>query len=66
MSWRTETFVVWGALLAAFFACEIVAKVAPRRWPSVGSLLQRVEARTAWRTVALLVWMWLGWHTFAR
>ena len=65
MSWRVATDVVW-----AVIALGICALVVASRWPAVvpsaGFAVRRVMARPAARVAVLLVWMWLGWHTFAR
>jgi hypothetical protein len=66
MTWRAVTFVVWAVLALALVACEVAAKLAPARWPSAGSVVRRLQGRVAGRVVVLLVWMWLGFHAFAR
>jgi hypothetical protein len=65
MTSRALTFVVWGLLAAAFVATQAFA-VTTRRIPTIGELLRTVVQRRAVRAIALISWLWLGWHFFVR
>jgi hypothetical protein len=63
---RHATFVVWALLGAALAAGQITAVMSRRRLPGLGTLVRRITAGLAGRSVFVLAWMWLGWHAFAR
>jgi hypothetical protein len=63
---RLVTLVVWAVLAAALVGCGVVVRAAPGRWPTPGDLVRRLTARWAGLALVVLVWMWLGWHAFAR
>ncbi len=68
---RDVVFGLWAAAAAGLVCCELSARwTRPgHRGPVVATaaeLLSRASAST-WRLVGLfVVWMWLGWHLFAR
>jgi hypothetical protein len=64
MSWRCASYGVWAGL-GIVTVCLVVAQLRGRL-PSLREALRGVTARPAGRGVVLLVWMWLGWHVFAR
>ena len=66
MTTRQVTLVVWGALGAAVVALQVVAVRSAGTLPGLGALIDRVTSRRAGQIVAVLAWMWLGWHAFAR
>jgi len=63
---RHATLWVWALLAAALVGCQIVAVVSRGRFPGLGTLITRVTVSRVGRGVVVLVWMWLGWHAFAR
>jgi hypothetical protein len=63
---RHTTFVVWALLGGALGVCQMAAAMSRRRLPGLGTLVRRVTASVAGRSVFVLAWMWLGWHAFAR
>ena len=58
--------VLW--LVAAGFlgGCEVVSRTLQRGWPTAAQVLRRAREHLAIRVVLVLVWVWLGWHVFAR
>jgi hypothetical protein len=68
VTWRTATFLVWDLLGAATVVLVVLAAtgrggVLRRPFAPVRAYLE--GHRTA-RAAAVLGWMWLGWHLFAR
>jgi hypothetical protein len=67
MTWRSATYAVW-ALLG--FAALVLAALSVVWRRGVTGPFGPVRAFFAWhraaRVVAVLAWMWLGWHFFAR
>lgn len=57
--------VVWGALLAAAIACQLVAALA-RRTATLGAVLRAALSSRVGTVAIALAWAWFGWHTFAR
>jgi hypothetical protein len=66
MSWRATTFTVWALLAAAAIVLWLLAVAGRAGVGRPGPLLLRVFSPVARRCVLLVVWMWLGWHLFAR
>ena len=54
------------AAAVALAACEAVGRRSDRGWPTVAQLVGDLRARLVGRIVLGVVWLWLGWHTFAR
>ena len=65
MSWRVVTDAGWIVIAAAICGLAI-ASHRSASLACVGHVVRRVMSRRGARIVVLLVWMWLGWHTFAR
>jgi hypothetical protein len=57
----------WSLVLAALTALEVAARRSrrPGRPPSLGELVARYLAHPAWRTAAVAVWLYAGWHLFS-
>jgi hypothetical protein len=66
MNWHTITNVVWFVLAGAAVALAWVARATRGVVVTVDALARAAVARTGPRYVVLLLWMWLGWHAFAR
>jgi hypothetical protein len=66
MTTRDVTLLVWGVLAAGVLGLQIAAAISKGRLPGFGALLHRITVpRLGW-IVAVVGWMWLGWHAFAR
>lgn len=59
--------VFWSLVLAVLAALEVAARRArrPGRPPSLGELVARYLAHPVWRTAAVAVWLYAGWHLFS-
>ena len=55
-------YVVLGLAAAAY---QLVA-LATRRTAGLGDALRPLKRSLAGRLLLLVVWMWVGWHLFAR
>jgi hypothetical protein len=63
----TMGLAVWGVLLGLVFAYEGIGLVsATDRWPSFSHVLRSITATTAGRWILFGMWLWVGWHLFAR
>jgi hypothetical protein len=58
--------VLWSITAAGLIACEAAARVFGRGWPRAGELLRRARNRLSGRLLLVVIWLWLGWHSFAR
>ncbi len=59
--------VVWGVLFGLLFAYQGLALVSTNdRWPSFSHVLRVVMRNPAGRWTLFGLWLWLGWHLFAR
>lgn len=54
------------ALLAAMVVLEVVARVGDGRRATLGDIADAAVRHPAGRAVALLSWLWMGWHLFVR
>ncbi len=66
MTWRDVTWAVWSAIALVLVASEAAAIVSRGRLPRADDLLRMMTASPTRRTLLVLGWLWLGWHTFAR
>jgi hypothetical protein len=66
MTWRTATFVIWGTLAVMLAVAQGAATSSRGRLPTIKALIRLVTAGSQRRVAVVLVWMWLGWHAFAR
>ena len=64
MSTRDAVLAVWSGT-AVLVAAGAVA-CSSCRLPGYGALARAATDGPVRRTVLVLAWMWLGWHTFAR
>ena len=62
-AWAAD--LVWGALLAAAVACQLVAALG-RRTATLGAVLRAALSSRVGTAAIALAWAWFGWHTFAR
>jgi hypothetical protein len=63
MIWRSVSLAVWGLLAALVVGFQVVTMASRGRLVGLGEI---VKGTRAGRMIALLGWMWLGWHLFAR
>lgn len=66
MMWRLATLTVWAALAVALLVGQSTGARARWRIPTAAATLRRLTSGSFSRSGLLLVWMWLGWHLFAR
>lgn len=70
MSWANGVYTVWSLVvvlgLVLWWLSASGRTVAGRRIAPAGSLVRWLNRRPALRVVVVLVWMWVGWHLFAR
>ena len=57
---------LWAALAALTLALVASTHLPGSRVERLSALLHRVEATRVGYVAAVLGWMWLGWHFFAR
>ncbi len=65
MSTRLITYIGWGVLLAAAVTTQAIGATS-NRVATVGQLIRRLTARATLRAIALVGWLWVGWHFFVR
>ena len=63
---RGVALVVWGVLVVLLVGCIVLGATSSGRVARVGRLGHEVVRHPALRCTLALVWMWLGWHFFAR
>lgn len=67
MTWRSATYAVWALLGFAALVLTVLSVVWRRRVVApFGPLRAFLAGHRAARAAAVLGWMWLGWHFFAR
>jgi hypothetical protein len=66
VSGRQWTLAVWALLGALVVLGVAVTALSRGRFAGPASLVQRMTAVRGGRVVLVVVWMWLGWHAFAR
>lgn len=57
---------VWAALALALVGCEAAALMSHDRERGFVALLSSLTASRRGTIIAVVGWMWLGWHLFAR
>lgn len=63
---RPVTLVVWGMLGATVVLGQILAVWGKGGVPGLAALVGWVTTSRVGGYLALVAWMWLGWHAFAR
>jgi len=63
---RAWTLLIWGVLGFTVVTCAIAAAAPRVRVPTLGATVRGLVAHRWLRALLVLVWMWLGWHAFAR
>jgi hypothetical protein len=53
-------------LLLAVVVLEVLARVGNGRGATLGDVADSAVRHPAGRAIALLGWLWLGWHLFVR
>lgn len=66
MTTRAVTIAVFGLLLCAAVALEVVARRPGAQVPSFGGFVSGLLRTRLGRLVVLAGWAWLGWHFLAR
>lgn len=56
----------FAVLLGAMVALEVMARAGDGRWATLGDVADSAVRHPAGRALALLGWLWLGWHLFVR
>ncbi|HET7279662.1 MAG TPA: DUF6186 family protein [Dermatophilaceae bacterium] len=56
------SYAAYALIAAAVLALEAAARLAPRRVPSVGTVLTWAMRRRSAQFGLVLAWWWLGWH----
>ena len=70
MTWSVAVYTAWSLVvvlgLALWWLSASGRTAVGRRIAPAGSLIRQLTRRPALRVVVVLVWMWVGWHLFAR
>jgi hypothetical protein len=65
VTWRNASFGTWAFLALALVGLVVIA-ISTTRVAKLGDVAQILLGRSWRRATWLLMWMWLGWHFFAR
>lgn len=63
---RAVLLVGFAVLVAAMVVLEILARLGRGGRATLGDVVEITVRHPAGRAVALLSWLWVGWHLFAR
>ncbi len=63
---RVVLLTGFATLLVAMVVLEVIARVGAGRRAALGDVVDAAVRHPAGRAVALLSWLWLGWHLFVR
>jgi hypothetical protein len=63
---RALALAIYALLVLAAITLHFAARRWPRRVPHWQRIIGTLTARPLGRTIALVLWMWVGWHFFAR
>ena len=63
---RQVVLWIWALVAAGLVCCEVAALATRGAVAGIGQLLTAMSARRSSHVVGFVVWMWLGWHFFAR
>ncbi len=63
---RADILVGWVIVGLMLVACEVISLATHRRYAGLRSLLERATSSRLGIVLFFLVWMWVGWHFFAR
>lgn len=63
---RQVVLWVWAIVATGLVSCEVAALATRGGVAGIGQVLTRMSARSWSLVVSFVVWMWLGWHFFAR
>ena len=66
MTSREVSLLVWAVLGAVLVTYQIVAARSGGRFPGLGTFVAQLTTNRVGRVLFVLLWMWLGWHAFAR
>jgi hypothetical protein len=66
VSSRDLSWLIWALLGGAVALWLLVTARSNGRLPTLGAVVNRVQANRAGRVLLALGWFWLGWHAFAR
>lgn len=63
---RYIVLATWALLSFLLIGCEALSIATKRRFCGVQGLLDHITKTNVRLVLALVGWMWLGWHLFAR
>lgn len=63
---RAVLLTGFASLLVAMVVLEVLARVGDAQRATLADVIDAAARRPAGRTVALLGWLWTGWHLFVR
>jgi hypothetical protein len=63
---RTLAVVGWVVIVGALLAWQGLAIANSPQWPTLSSIFRAAMRPLPGRIVLFGLWLWLGWHLFAR
>jgi hypothetical protein len=66
VTWHTVSLGIWAAMALLLVGLGVAAVVSNGRLASVGDFGRVLMRSRLSGVVVLVIWMWLGWHFFAR
>jgi hypothetical protein len=63
---RAVSLAIWATLFVAVVALEVAGRRRLGALAPLGQVLRALRDAPVGRGVLVLLWMWLGWHVFAR
>lgn len=63
---RAVLLTGFAVLLTAMVVLEVLARTGDGRRATLGDVADAAVRHPAGRAVALLSWLWMGWHLFVR
>ena len=70
MTWATAVYSIWAVIvvvaLVLWWLAATGRSVGHRRPANPGALVRALARHPLLRLAVVLVWMWVGWHFFAR
>jgi hypothetical protein len=66
VTWHTVSLAVWAAMALLGVGLVVAATVPNSRLATVGNFGRVLMRSRLSGAVVIVIWMWLGWHFFAR
>lgn len=66
MTWHTLSLVIWAAMAVLLVGVGVAAVMSHGRLASAGDFGRVLMGRRLSGAAVIVLWMWLGWHFFAR